>query len=243
VATHPKRKGAGKTTTGKEAGRPRRRGRPPRHEAPTPDLSGARLIKRYGNRRLYDHTLSRPVTMEELAEAVQNGVDFRVLDGDSGRDITQRILVQIILEQQNRHQLELLPVEFLRQLIQVRSEPLGQWMSQYLAAGAQWLGRQMNAATPAMRNVQESLSGLFSWMQGPGASSAPPQPSPYVAPEPARDPGRERAPKRPRSRPHSRPHSRPRSRPRSREEERELAEEIGGLQERLAELARRVNQR
>ena len=38
------------------------------------------LIKKYGNRRLYDHTLSRPVTMDQLAEAVRGGEDIRVLD-------------------------------------------------------------------------------------------------------------------------------------------------------------------
>src|SRR5262245_47291453 len=107
-------------------------------------MPGARIIKRYGNRRLYDHTLSRPVTMDELADVVRQGQDFLVLDGETGQDITRRILVQIILEHQNRFQLELLPVEFLRQIIQLRSEPLAHWLSQYLGAGAQWLSRQMN---------------------------------------------------------------------------------------------------
>jgi polyhydroxyalkanoate synthesis repressor PhaR len=170
----------------------RRRGRPPKRETQTPNVPGARIIKKYGNRRLYDHTLSRAVTMEELAAAVKKGEDIRVLDGDTGEDLTKRILVQIILEESNRHQLELLPIEFLRQVIQLRSEPLSQWISQYLAAGAEWLGRQMNsvagnsAGNAALRNLQQSLEGLFPWMRKDGPSAPSPS-SGGPAPDPDRD--------------------------------------------------------
>src|SRR3954464_1424490 len=133
----------------KEAQKPRRRGRPPRRETVTPDLPGTRVIKRYGNRRLYDHTLSRAVTMEDLAAAVKKGEDFRVFDGDKGDDVTRRVLLQIMMEQSNEMQLNFLPIDFLRMLIQLRSEPVGKWMSQYLDAGAEWLSR----------NLSETVSG------------------------------------------------------------------------------------
>jgi polyhydroxyalkanoate synthesis repressor PhaR len=166
--------------------KPRRRGRPPKLKSELPEIPGVRLIKKYGNRRLYDSTLSRAVTMEEIAAAVRKGEDLRVLDGETGEDITKRILVQIILEEQSRTQLELLPVDFLRQLIQLRSEPLSQWMSQYLSAGAQWLGRQMSSAPgPGMRGIQESLETLFPWMRKE-TGATPPEPSGPV-PDPDRD--------------------------------------------------------
>lgn len=165
-----------KTHAAKEAQKPRRRGRPPRRETVTPDLPGVRVIKRYGNRRLYDHSLSRAVTMDELAAAVRRGEDLRVFDGDSGDDVTRRVLLQIVLEAHNEAQLNLLPIEFLRLVIQLRSEPLGQWMSQYLDAGAEWLGRHMSDAsggTP-LRAVQESLEKMFPFMRMRRESAPPP---------------------------------------------------------------------
>jgi polyhydroxyalkanoate synthesis repressor PhaR len=195
--------------------KPRKRGRPPKRETETPDIPGARIIKRYGNRRLYDHTLSRPVTMDQLAEAVRKGEDIRVLDGETGEDLTRRILVQIILEQGSRNQLELLPVDFLRQLIQLRSDTMAHWMSQYLSAGAEWLSKQMHSSGPAMNAIQQSLDGLMSWMRQ----------EPPIPPDiPASVPPREEAAK-------------------VRREERKLADEIGSLQERLADLAKRVHRR
>jgi polyhydroxyalkanoate synthesis repressor PhaR len=128
-------------------------------------VPGARIIKRYGNRRMYDHTRSRAVTMEEIAAAVRRGEDLRVLDGDTGEDLTKRVLVQIVLEQQSRSQLELLPIEFLRQILMLRNDGMARWMEQYLRAGAAWLGRQMNPAGPGARAFQDALSNLFPWMR------------------------------------------------------------------------------
>lgn len=148
------------------APRKRRPGRPPRHPTDTESrFPGARVIKRYGNRRLYDAQLRRSVTMHEIAEMVRKNDDVRVLDGDTGEDITKRVLTQIILEEQNARQLELLPVELLRKLIAVRSEPLSSWLEQYLNAGAQFLERQMSASAPATRAMKESFASLFPWMK------------------------------------------------------------------------------
>src|SRR5262245_7993082 len=57
-----------------------------------------RLIKKYGNRRLYDTSESRYITMDELAESVRRGTDVRVLDAQTNDDLTQSTLTQIIIE-------------------------------------------------------------------------------------------------------------------------------------------------
>jgi polyhydroxyalkanoate synthesis repressor PhaR len=123
------------------------------------------VIKRYGNRRLYDGQLSRCVTMDEIADLVRKGEDVRVIDGDSGEDLTKRVLTQIILEQSNARVLELLPVEFLRRLINVRSDAASEWLVQYLTMGAQFLEKQMEVTGPAARLMQDSLASMFPWMQ------------------------------------------------------------------------------
>lgn len=103
----------------------RKPGRPPRNtkaeEAARKVPEGVRVIKRYGNRRLYDTKDSRAITLRDLEALVRRGDDLRVIDGDTGEDLTRRTLVQILLEEQNALQLDILPVEMLRAIIQARS--------------------------------------------------------------------------------------------------------------------------
>lgn len=122
------------------------------------------MIKRYGNRRLYDAKLSRCVTMAEIGDMVRQREDVRIVDGDSGEDLTKRVLVQIILEQQNSQQLEVLPVELLHQIIAVRSQPVAGWLEQYLQAGAEFIDRQSQAAAPALRGMTDLPGNLFPWL-------------------------------------------------------------------------------
>jgi polyhydroxyalkanoate synthesis repressor PhaR len=126
------------------------------------------VIKRYGNRRLYDAQRSRCVTLGEIAELVRERQDVRVVDGDTGEDLTQRTLLQIMLEQQSAASLRLIPVELLQQLIALRSQPVASWVEQYLQAGADFLARQGQAAGPAVRGMADSLGGLFPWLNPQG---------------------------------------------------------------------------
>ncbi len=103
----------------------RRPGRPPRspkgEDAARKVPEGVRVVKRYGNRRLYDTRDSQAITMRDLEAIVRRGEDVRVIDGDTGEDLTRRTLVQLLLEQDNEVQLDILPVELLRVIIQARS--------------------------------------------------------------------------------------------------------------------------
>jgi polyhydroxyalkanoate synthesis repressor PhaR len=58
----------------------------------------ARVIKRYGNRKLYDPLAKAYVTLEGLASLVAQGHDVQVLDQKTGEDITTTVLAQVILE-------------------------------------------------------------------------------------------------------------------------------------------------
>lgn len=59
-----------------------------------------RIIKKYPNRRLYDTSESKYVTLSDVRELVLSGVSFCVIDKKSGDDITRSILLQIIIEQE-----------------------------------------------------------------------------------------------------------------------------------------------
>jgi polyhydroxyalkanoate synthesis repressor PhaR len=78
------------------------------------------LIKKYGNRRLYDTRRSRYITLEELAGSIVAGEEVRVVDSKSGEDLTKRVVTKLILLEEQRRRTELLPLSFLRKLLMHR---------------------------------------------------------------------------------------------------------------------------
>jgi polyhydroxyalkanoate synthesis repressor PhaR len=76
------------------------------------------LIKKYGNRRLYDTRRSRYITLGELAKIVQSGATVRVVDAAGGRDLTRQVLTQVILE--GHEGLDTIPVELLHLIIRTQ---------------------------------------------------------------------------------------------------------------------------
>ena len=60
------------------------------------------LIKKYANRKLYDTQTSRYITLEGIADLVRDGHEIQVVDRDTGQDITQVILSQIVLSEEKR---------------------------------------------------------------------------------------------------------------------------------------------
>src|SRR5512133_4203774 len=76
------------------------------------------VIRKYGNRRLYDTSTSRYINLEQLAAMVRNGTDLKVVDAKSGEDRTHVTMTQIIVESA-KQQPTSLPIELLRELIVV----------------------------------------------------------------------------------------------------------------------------
>jgi polyhydroxyalkanoate synthesis repressor PhaR len=79
-------------------------------------------LRKYPNRRYYDVTRSRHVTLEEIYSLIRNGRDVHVTDSKTGDDLTAKVLAQIILEQ-DPPKLGIFPVELLHQLIRA-NEPI-----------------------------------------------------------------------------------------------------------------------
>jgi polyhydroxyalkanoate synthesis repressor PhaR len=150
-------------------------------------------VKKYGNRRLYDTTDSRYVTLEELAEKIRKGADAKVVDAKSGQDLTQQTLTQIIIE--SRGAAKLLPVPFLLQLIRMREDALaefmGRWMSWALAVYGQTRqgARAVAQYNPLAMAPFAATNALARLLNGPAAwnePDAPPPPPPE--PEPPQEP-------------------------------------------------------
>lgn len=95
-------------------------------------MSKKLVIKRYGNRRLYNTETSSHVTLNQLVELIRQGRDCVVIDSKTKEDITKTILVQIILEEE-RSGKNLLPVEFLYQLIRNQDESFHDFFQNYMS--------------------------------------------------------------------------------------------------------------
>jgi len=92
---------------------------------------GVVTIKKYANRRLYNTATSSYVTLDHLADMVREDVDFVVYDAKTGEDITRSVLTQIIFEAEGKGQ-NVLPVNFLRQLISFYGDSLQRLLPSYL---------------------------------------------------------------------------------------------------------------
>ena len=91
------------------------------------------IIKKYANRRLYNTGTSTYVTLEDLASMVKAGEDFVVYDAKTNEDITRSVLTQIIFEQENKEGTQnLLPINFLRQLIRFYGDSMQMLVPRYL---------------------------------------------------------------------------------------------------------------
>jgi len=92
------------------------------------------VIKKYANRRLYNTKSSSYITLDHLAKMTREGVDFKVLDAKTGADITHQILTQIIMEEETARGEQMLPVNFLRQLIAMYGNSMQGLVPHYLEA-------------------------------------------------------------------------------------------------------------
>ena len=59
-------------------------------------MAETRLIKRYANRKLYDTGSGELTSLRRIEELVREGVDIRVVDHDTGEDMTSEVLVGIL---------------------------------------------------------------------------------------------------------------------------------------------------
>lgn len=111
----------------------------------------ARIIKKYGNRRLYDTETSSYVNLEEVARLLREGHEVEVVDAKSGEDLTRHVLTQIIVEEA-RDPEGGPPVDFLRQFIRSSDRAQRDFLHWYLGtAGEAW------------KRVQEVWSNQPSW--------------------------------------------------------------------------------
>ena len=112
------------------------------------------VIKKYANRRLYNTASSSYVTLDHLAEMVRQGVDFVVYDAKTNEDLTRGVLTQIIFEEESHGAQNLLPLQFLRQLIRFYGDSMQSLLPSYLEMSLEGFAKQRE-------RLQKDFSGAF----------------------------------------------------------------------------------
>ena len=91
------------------------------------------LIKRYGNRRLYNTETSSYVNYQDLVKMIRDGHDIQVVDSKTKADVTKAVLMQVILEEEKNNN-SILPASFLLQLIRSQEAAAQDFFKNYLSS-------------------------------------------------------------------------------------------------------------
>lgn len=171
-------------------------------------MTTERLIKKYANRRLYDASISKHVTLGDIRQMIAQGEHIRVVEDKTNEDITRLILLQVISEQEQFGH-PILTTQLLESIIRFYGGPMQDFMSRYLESSVETFMKQqeslqqkvsqmLNVAPPPMNTMaemarqnmelwarmQESMLGMFVAKPGKdGKAPAAPQDADDAKPE------------------------------------------------------------
>ena len=117
-------------------------------------MAPQRLIKKYANRRLYDATASRHVTLDDLRKLIIDGAQIKVIDDKTGDDITRSVLLQIVAEQEHFGK-PILSAQLLHSIVRFYGSAMEELTGQYLERSVDNLLKQQEA-------VQEHIEKIVS---------------------------------------------------------------------------------
>jgi len=112
-------------------------------------MSNELVIKKYANRRLYDSTESRHVTLDDIRKMIVSGAKVKVVDDKSGEDLTRAVLLQVIAEQ-DQFGTPVLSTELLEAIIRFYGNPVQEMLTRYMEQSVTALARQQDAMRAEM---------------------------------------------------------------------------------------------
>ena len=134
------------------------------------------LIKKYGNRRLYDTAGSRYINLDDIAALVREGKDVQVVDAKSGQDLTRVTLTQIITEDAKEKPTGL-PLELLRQLIVASDQVRQEFVMWYLKSAFDTYQKVQDAVQNRLSEVESAILSPVDMMKRFLGSTAAPVPA------------------------------------------------------------------
>lgn len=116
-------------------------------------------IRKYPNRRYYDATHSRHLTLEEIRSLISEGFDIKVTDSKSGADITAQVLTQIILEL-DTPKIDSFPVALLLRMIRSNDLAVRDFIESYFNQAFKAYSEYQARVEEQMRQMKQ-VTGVF----------------------------------------------------------------------------------
>jgi polyhydroxyalkanoate synthesis repressor PhaR len=115
-------------------------------------MSQERLIKKYANRRLYDASQSRHITLDDIRALIVKGERLRVVEDKTGHDITRHILLQVIAEQEQFGR-PILSTKVLEAIIRFYGNPLQSLLASFLEKAIETFLNQQQAVQAQISKI------------------------------------------------------------------------------------------
>ena len=117
-------------------------------------MSQERLIKKYANRRLYDASQSRHITLDDIRGLIVKGEKIKVVEDKTGADITRHILLQVIAEQEQFGR-PILSTTVLESIIRFYGNSMQGFLASFLEKSVETFLHQQD-------NLQQQISKIVS---------------------------------------------------------------------------------
>ena len=123
------------------------------------------IINKYSSRRLYNTNSSEYVTLDDLCRLINEEKNFKILDKDSGKDITNQYLLQIISDLENKEG-NVFPQDMLKEIILSYNNTAQKFMPEILSKTFEVFQQQQQNFlkafnAPAEENKSSESSAVF----------------------------------------------------------------------------------
>jgi polyhydroxyalkanoate synthesis repressor PhaR len=118
-------------------------------------MSQERLIKKYANRRLYDASQSRHITLDDIRGLIVKGEKLKVVEDKTGNDITRHILLQVIAEQEQFGR-PILSTKVLEAIIRLYGNSLQGYVAAFLERSIEMFLNQQEAVQSQFSRIVSS---------------------------------------------------------------------------------------
>jgi polyhydroxyalkanoate synthesis repressor PhaR len=159
-------------------------------------------LRRYPSRKLYNKSSSSYVRLPDVAELIRQGATVRVEDTETGEDVTRQVLLQIIMEQENRSDQAMLSSDLMMDMIRMNQSKASEMMTglfeqsmAFMRAQQEQIASQVTnsfaqpwsvfdpaAMQDLQRQHQQRLASLWGQAAGPAAWTQRPPAGPEPVP-------------------------------------------------------------
>ncbi len=120
------------------------------------------LVKRYANRKLYNTQTSRYITLKGIAELIEAGHEVRVIDNETGEDITNVALSQILVDHERSN--SKLPRTLVSELISRGGDALYGALRKGVGEASEGIGELQNNLRRIIKNHEHDAGRIGEWI-------------------------------------------------------------------------------